>query len=75
VAPYRISWHKTPSKYCMNVELHIIRFQLGAIICTVTVPASDLEVNAPEETHLEVVRRVAAVRPAPGRWIGMGAVI
>jgi hypothetical protein len=37
--------------------------------------ASDREVNAPEETHLEVVRHVAAVRTAPRRWIDVRAVI
>jgi hypothetical protein len=37
--------------------------------------ASDREVNAPEETHLEVVRHVAAVRPTPRRWIDVRAVI
>ena len=37
--------------------------------------ASDREVNAPEETHLEVVRHAAAVRPTPGRWIDVRAVI
>jgi hypothetical protein len=37
--------------------------------------ASDREVNAPEETYLEVVRHVAAVRPTPRRWIDVRAVI
>ena len=37
--------------------------------------ASDGEVNAPEETHLEVVRNVAAVCPTPRRWIDVRAVI
>ena len=37
--------------------------------------ASDREVNAPEETHFEVVRHVAAVRPTPRRRIDVRAMI
>ena len=48
---------------------------LRALNREIILRASDREVNAPEETHLEVVRHVAAVRPTPRRWIDVRAVI
>ena len=48
---------------------------LKALNREIILRASDREVNAPEETHLEVVRHVAAVRPTPRRWIDVRAVI
>ncbi len=48
---------------------------LKALNREIILRASDREVNAPEETYLEVVRHVAAVRPTPRRWINVRAVI
>lgn len=48
---------------------------LKALNREIILRASDREVNAPEETYLEVVRHVAAVRPTPRRWIDVRAVI
>jgi hypothetical protein len=48
---------------------------LKALNREIILRASDREVNAPEEAHLEVVRHVAAVRPTPRRWIDVRAVI
>ena len=45
------------------------------LCATPVLEASDRKVNAPEVTHIEVVRHVAAVRPAPRSWIDMRAVI
>ena len=53
--------------------------KLARIFCTSHrqpfLRASDREVNAPEETHIEIVRHVAAVRPTPCRRIDVCAVI
>src|SRR5262245_17190916 len=50
-------------------------YGLKALNQEIILRASDREVNAPEETHLEVVRQVAAVRPTPRRWIDVRAMI
>ena len=51
------------------------RQRVKALNREIILRASDREVNPPEETHLEVVRHVAAVRPTPRRWIDVRAVI
>lgn len=45
------------------------------LCATPVLGGSDWEVNAPEKTHIEIVRHVAAVCPPPRSWIDMRAVI
>ena len=76
-ASWRLSGYITAFSFRARQQQRLVRLPR---ILRLTSPSgfyegSDREVNAPEKTHLEVIRHVAAVRPAPRRWIDVRAVI